>query len=43
MLPSAAHVVFIPGVLLVGLVFGYVMGARAVRAETARRKVKQKE
>jgi hypothetical protein len=43
MLPSPAHFVFIPGVLLVGLVFGYVLGARAVRAETARRRLKQKE
>lgn len=43
MLPSAAHVVFIPGVMLVGLVCGYVLGARAARAEVARRKAKQKE
>jgi hypothetical protein len=43
MLPSPAHFVFIPGVLLVGLVFGYVLGARAARAEMARRRLKQKE
>jgi proteasome assembly chaperone (PAC2) family protein len=27
------HVIFIPGVLLVGLALGYVMGARAARKE----------
>ena len=42
-MPSAAHIVFIPGVFLVGLVFGYVMGARAVRAEVERKRKKQKE
>jgi hypothetical protein len=29
------HIVYIPGVLLVGIVTGYVLGARAVRAEIA--------
>jgi acyl-CoA dehydrogenase len=42
-LPSPAHFVFIPGVLLVGLVFGYVLGARAARAEFAKRRARQKE
>jgi proteasome assembly chaperone (PAC2) family protein len=27
------HIIYIPGVLLIGLAIGYVMGARAVRAE----------
>jgi hypothetical protein len=27
------HVIYIPGVLLVGLTIGYLLGARAVRAE----------
>jgi hypothetical protein len=29
------HIVYIPGMLLVGIVTGYVLGARAVRAEVA--------
>jgi hypothetical protein len=29
------HVIYIPGVLLVGITLGYVLGARAVRNETA--------
>ena len=42
-MPTAAHVIFIPGVLLVGLVFGYVLGARSARAEIARKKARLKE
>ncbi|MGA2449282.1 MAG: hypothetical protein ABTD50_11430 [Polyangiaceae bacterium] len=34
--PGIAHVFFIPGVLLIGMVVGYVMGARAARAEIER-------
>lgn len=30
------HVIYIPAVLLVGLIAGYVLGARAVRAEIER-------
>jgi len=37
------HVIYIPSVLLLGLVVGYVMGARAVRAELERRKRRMKE
>ena len=37
------HVIFIPGVLLIGLAVGYVLGARAVRAELARIKQRMKE
>ncbi len=28
-MPTAAHVIYIPGVLLVGLVLGWVLGSRA--------------
>ncbi len=27
------HIIFIPGVLLIGVTIGYLLGARAVRAE----------
>ena len=30
------HVIFIPGVLLVGLALGYAMGAKAARKEMER-------
>jgi hypothetical protein len=37
------HVIFIPGVLLIGLSLGYLMGARAVRNELKRKRAKMKE
>jgi hypothetical protein len=37
------HVIYIPSVLLIGLVTGYILGARAVRAELERRKRRMKE
>jgi hypothetical protein len=32
------HVIFIPGVFLIGLAVGYMLGARAVRQEIERRR-----
>ncbi len=37
------HVIYIPSVLLLGLVVGYTLGARAVRAEFEKRKRRMKE
>lgn len=37
------HIVFIPGVLLIGVIIGYILGSRAVRAEIAQAKRKAKE
>lgn len=37
------HVIFIPGVLLVGVTIGFVLGARAVRAEFSRMKERAKK
>ena len=28
-MPSAAHVLYIPGILLIGIVIGWVLGSRA--------------
>jgi hypothetical protein len=36
--PGPEHFIFIPGVLLIGLVLGYILGARAARAEIERRR-----
>jgi hypothetical protein len=41
--PGPEHFIFIPGVLLVGLVLGYVMGIRAARAEIERRRRRARE
>jgi hypothetical protein len=36
------HVIYIPGVFLIGLVTGYLLGARAVREEMERAKKRRK-
>ena len=35
-MPTIAHIVYIPMMLLIGFAFGFRMGARAARAEMAR-------
>jgi hypothetical protein len=40
---TAEHVLYIPGVLLIGMTLGYLFGAKAVRAEMARAKKRLKE
>lgn len=40
---TSAHFLYIPTVLLLGLITGYTLGARAVRAELERRKKQLKE
>ena len=37
------HVIFIPGVLLVGLALGYVMGAKAARKELEKTRQRLKQ
>lgn len=41
-MPPIEHVIYIPGVLLIGIVIGYTMGARAVRRELERLKKRSK-
>lgn len=40
---TVEHVIFIPAVLLVGVTLGYLMGARAVRAEVERLRKRAKD
>ncbi|MDB4929272.1 MAG: hypothetical protein JWM10_1756 [Myxococcaceae bacterium] len=42
MIPTPEHVVFIPGVLMLGVFIGYTMGARAVRDEVRRQREREK-
>jgi proteasome assembly chaperone (PAC2) family protein len=35
--PTLAHLFYIPGMLLVGISIGFVVGARAARAELERK------
>jgi hypothetical protein len=37
------HLIYIPSVLMLGLIVGYILGNRAVRAELDRRKRRMKE
>ena len=37
------HVIYIPSVLMLGLIAGYILGARAVRADLERRRRRMKE
>jgi hypothetical protein len=41
--PGPEHFIFIPGVLLLGIVIGYVMGVRAAKAEVDRRRRRARE
>jgi proteasome assembly chaperone (PAC2) family protein len=41
--PGPEHFIFIPGVLLIGLVLGYILGARAARAEIDRRRKRARQ
>jgi hypothetical protein len=41
--PGPEHFIFIPGVLLVGLVLGWVLGVRATKQEIQRRRRRDKE
>jgi len=40
---TAEHVLFIPGVLLVGILIGYTLGARAARVALDKRRSRAKE
>ena len=41
--PGPEHFIFIPGVLLVGMVVGYVMGSRAARADVDKKRRRARE
>lgn len=41
--PGPEHFIFIPGILLVGMVIGYIMGSRAAKAEIDKRKRRARE
>jgi ABC-type dipeptide/oligopeptide/nickel transport system permease subunit len=37
------HVIFIPGVLMIGIVIGYILGGRAARDAMAKRQRRMRE
>jgi hypothetical protein len=40
--PTLAHILYIPGILLIGISIGFVVGARAARAELERKRKAQR-
>jgi len=40
---TSDHVIFIPGILLIGFVLGYLFGTRAARADIERRRKRARE
>jgi hypothetical protein len=42
-LPGPEHLIFIPGVLLVGITIGWILGGRSARAELEKRRRRAKE
>jgi hypothetical protein len=41
--PGPEHFLFIPGILLIGIVIGWVLGGRAAREELDRRRKRARE
>ena len=42
-MPPIEHVIYIPAVLLLGIVIGFVMGSRTVRAELEKKRKRARE
>jgi hypothetical protein len=42
-MPGPEHFIFIPGILLIGMVLGYIMGTRAARSDIERRRKRARE
>jgi hypothetical protein len=42
-MPGPEHLIFIPGVLLIGMVLGYIMGSRNQRNKDDRRRKRNRE
>lgn len=41
--PGPAHFLFIPGVLMIGIVLGYVLGARSAQAQLEKKRRRARE
>jgi hypothetical protein len=42
-MPPVEHVIFIPSVFLLGMVVGWIFGARAVRSDLERKRKRSQE
>jgi len=41
--PTSEHLIFIPGVLLIGIVIGWVLGGKAAREQAAKKAKRARE
>ncbi|MGO8995292.1 MAG: hypothetical protein ACLQVI_18400 [Polyangiaceae bacterium] len=41
--PGPEHLIFIPGVLMIGIVLGYILGTRSARDQIDRRRKRNRE
>ncbi len=41
--PGPEHLIFIPGILMIGIVLGYIFGSRAARTELQRKRKRARE
>ncbi len=41
--PGPEHFIFIPGVLMIGIVLGFVMGSRSARADVDKKRRRARE
>jgi len=41
--PGPEHFIFIPGVLMIGIVIGFVMGTRSAKADVERKRRRSRE
>jgi hypothetical protein len=42
-LPTVEHIIFIPAVLLIGVVLGYIMGSNAAKKDLDRKRRRSRE
>jgi ABC-type dipeptide/oligopeptide/nickel transport system permease subunit len=42
-LPGPAHFLFIPGVMMIGIVIGWILGGNSARAELEKRRKRMRE
>ncbi len=41
--PGPGHFIFIPGVLMIGIVLGYILGSRSAREQLERKRKRSRE
>jgi uncharacterized protein YneF (UPF0154 family) len=42
-MPTSEHIIFIPAILLIGIVLGFILGSRAAREEMTKKRKRARE